>query len=241
MRLFIVSYQKSGTHQIMPALDAVKDVVDRSWLDMTTVPRKFGTQRYRNEEGVLETCEKLREFTKSAFGHLPYNDEYLEALRSIPTKILFNVRDPRDIVVANFHSIRKVYFEKKRGSGHLNFYCADEGKVLIEMDDPISELIQVEAERWKHWIGWHGVDDVMTVKYEQLRIAPRETIEEIAKFVHPFPIDIAKSTSGLVPNHANPTFRAGRIGDWKQDFNDAHKELANELMRDTITQLGYEL
>ena len=68
-----------------------------------------------------------------------------------------------------------------------------------------------------------------------------ETVEKIAEFVAPYPVDVPTVVGNLKPKPANPTFRAGRIGDWKIEFNDKQKKLANKLFAETIVKLGYEV
>ena len=246
MRLFITSYQKSGTHQIMPAFGILDDIVDRSYVDFTTIPDKWnGRQKEINYRNVREeTIQEMKKPWNKRFGHIPYLPEYVEYIQCIPTKVLFNTRDPRDVVIACYYSILKTYNKGKypgaKGFGHLNMADKD-GTLLIHTDDPFSELIRIEAERWKHWVGWLQHDFVMQVKYEDLRTNPDETIEKIAEFVAPYPVDVPTVVGNLKPKSTNPTFRAGRIGDWKIEFNDKQKKLANKLFAETIVQLGYEI
>src|SRR3972149_10368266 len=243
MRLFITSYQKSGTHQIMPALDAVKQVVGRAYSDMAAV-QGYGMSGI-NYEGMLDTCQQLREFKEKAFGHLPYLPEYAEAIQAVPPKVLFNVRDPRDIIVANFHSINKVYYKTdppgRKGFGHLNFKDEKTGELVIQKKDPISALIEIESYRWPKWLGWLDHNFVMQVKYEDLRLGGVNTLKKILDFILPYSFNVYSCAEGLYPNHANLTFRTGRIGDWKDEFNEHHKKLAKRLLGDTIEKLGYEI
>ena len=244
MRVFITSYQKSGTHQIMPALGMRDDIVDRSWVDFTKLPERYLINKEINWDGARnETIPALRTFEGGWFGHIPYLSEYAEVLEG-NTKVLFNVRDPRDVIVANYHSIKKVYYKTeppgKKGYGHLNLRDK-KGKLVIEKDDPISELIEIESCRWPEWLGWLNHNFVMQVKYEDLRMNPVPTIKKIEEFLKPYEINVVKSVKGLYPNHGNPTFRRGRVGDWKIEFDDTHKKLAEKLLGETIVKLGYEI
>lgn len=243
MRLFITSYQKSGTHQIVPAFGVKKHIVGRVCQDMARVEGWDIAHRPITER-MGETTSDLINFKDRAFAHLPYLPEYAEALQAVPTKVLFNVRDPRDIVVANFYNINKVYYKGKypgaKGLGHLNFVNSETKKLLIEMPDPISELIKIEAKRWPEWLGWLKHDFVMMVKYEDLRTNADEIVTKIAEFLLPYGIGIPTVVGNLRPQHSNPTFRAGRIGDWRREFNEQQKELANELFAETLEILEYE-
>lgn len=244
MRLFITSYQKSGTHQIMPAFGGMmKQIVGRAYVDMAAV-RGYGMTGI-NYDGIPETCENLSTFERIAFGHLPYMKEYADALQAQPTKVLFNVRDPRDVVVANYYNILKIYYKAKppgkKGLGHLNLRDEVTGELVIKKADPIKALIEIESYRWPEWSGWLKHDFVMMVKYEDLRENPDETVQKIADFVAPYDVDVNAVVGNLKPRHDNPTFRAGRIGDWKKEFTDEHKKLAEKLLGKVIVKLGYEV
>lgn len=238
MRIFITSYQKAGTHQIAPAMEIYADIEDRSYADISQI-HGYGVAKQIDKDGLEYTCEKLRKFKDKKFGHIPYTPEYAEAIQHHPTKVLFNVRDPRDVVVANYHNIHKKWYGGT-GHGHLNFKH-ESGKMLIEMDDPITELIKIEAVRWPAWLGWLDHDFTMQVKYEDLRTNGLETLEKIEEFVKPNSVNYLTTYSNLYPKPENPTFRAGRIGDWKTEFNSFHKELAERLLGKTIERLGYEI
>lgn len=237
MRLFLTSYQKSGTHQIMPALDIMQDVVDRSYVDMEDIEHYIP---YKSTIPISDTLEVLRYFQNRLFGHIPYLHEYVYALQYRPTKVLFNVRDPRDIIVSNWHSIQKLYFGGE-GYGHLNMMDTRDGKYLAEKPDPISELIRVEAKRWPHWLGWLDHDFTMMVHYEDIRTNDVETFQKIKEFMNPHDIDVDRCIQMRFPKPQNPTFRRGEIGNWKKEFNDDQKCLAIELLGSTIKRLGYEL
>jgi len=242
MRLFLTSYQKAGTHQIMPALLISEDIVDRSGNDMTTIPRRYGTRREVYSEGVKTTVAELQNFGGKIFGHVSYLPEYYEALMSKPTIILVNVRDPRDIVVSNYYNIRRLHFGKHRGHGHLNFYDHVAGKNLMDTDDPISALIEIEAARWPHWWGWLNLDpeNVMVVKYRELRQFPNETVAKIKEFLDPYELDLAPTVKRLAPKTYRATVRRCIVGEHKELFKPHHMELANRLFSETLDRLGYE-
>lgn len=235
MRLFLVSYQKSGTHQIMPALHIDRDIVDRSYNELTDIPYRYrnGNGKAISPEGVEETCQQLRTFGGFAFGHLSYLPEYAEAMQTDETKVLFNVRDPRDIIVSEFYSASMGRWP--------NLFIEQYGKRLSEMDDPISELIELAAARWPKWIGWLNHSFVMKVKYEDLRLNGAETVYKMSEFLCPIEIDRNACVRKLSPGPKNPTFRRGVPGEWKEVFTDGHKKKAELLLGSIIETLGYEL
>lgn len=239
MRLFLTSFQKSGTHQIMPSLHITPDVVDRSYNSMHNIPAKWDIRREIYQEGMNKTCEKLRTFKDSIFGHVAYLPEYAAAVQAEPTKVLFNVRDPRDVIVSEYFSILKIISSGK-GKGFPN-PCDSSGRYLIEYDDPIRELIELDATRWPTWLGWLQHDFVRMVRYEDLRLHGLDELIKIRDWLMPYNINVETCHVRLAPAKDNPTWRKGLVGEWKEVFKEEHIKLANELLGSVITQLGYEL
>jgi len=239
MRLFITSYQKSGTHQIMPMFGMIPDVVDRSWVDWIDVPKRYNLNTEINWDGVEETTNALRKFkhgSNRAFGHVPYFPEYAKALEETDTRVIFNIRDPRDVIVAEYEN-------SKRAGDQMplhNFYDVENKKYLYEHEDPISELIIFAAARWPHWLGWMDHDFVMTLKYEDLRLNTYEKAKEIHRWIAPIGIPDARTLANKArPNAANPTFRRGKPGEYKETFTKKHHEMAMDLLGDILKKMGY--
>ena len=243
MRLFIVSYHKSGTHQIMPMFGMIPDVVDRSWQDWVDVPERYCLNSEINKPGVIETVKDLRTFKHSsnkAFGHLSYLPEYAKVFEETDTRVLFNIRDPRDVVVAEYENARRKVSAGDKMPLH-NFYDQENEKFLYDQDDPISELIIFAAARWPRWLGWLDHDFVLPIKYEDLRLHTRETVKVILNWVQGTGCESVDSLVAKArPGTANPTFRKGAVGEWKTTFEPHHVKLSEELLGDIIKTMGYE-
>lgn len=244
MRLFITSYQKSGTHQIMPMFNGtMPDVVNRGHQEWTTAPSRFQLNREINWEGVEETIQNLRFFRGSsnkAFGHVAYLPEYAQVLEETETRVIFNFRDPRDVIVAEFENAKRMKRKSPNDSPLWNFFDVDAGKRIFEKDDPIPDLIELAAARWYHWLGWLDHDFVMPLKYEDMRLNPQETAEKLFEWTKEIVgKDVDALMRGAIPRPANPTFRRGIPGEWKEQFTYEHKEIARELLSDIIIKLGY--
>jgi len=233
MRLFVTTYQKSGTHQIMPALGIDPDIVDRSRTQLCDLPPRYGRIDEPNRSGMLETCGALAIFEDKAFGHVAYLPEYAKAIQAEPTKVIFNIRDPRDIVVSEWYSANQNKWP--------NLNIEEYNKTISDLADPIAELIELAACRWPRWLGWLDHDFVLPVKYEDLRLNGKETMEKIAEWLEPFYIHAPSCADKLQPRKRNPTFRRGVPGEWKDVFTDKHKELSKRYLSDIIERLGYEL
>lgn len=245
MRLFITSYHKSGTHQIVPMFTPnCPDVVDRSHVDWINVPKRYRLNTEVNHEGVIETCGNLRNFqygASKAFGHLAHRPEYAKVFMETSTKVLFNVRDPRDIVVAEYRNAQRKFAIDSKDMPLWNYYDAEAEKFLYDHDDPIRELIILASARWPQWIGWLDYDFVLKVKYEDLRLDTVNEVDRIRTWLNEQECYSAEiMVKKAKPAKSNPTFRRGVPGEWTAVFTPENRALADELLGDILDRLGYE-
>jgi hypothetical protein len=218
----------------MPALQIYPDVVDRSHQIVTKFPKYAGFAREMDKDGIKEVCERLSSFQENIFGHVSFLPEYWKSLQSQPTKCIINIRDPRDIVVAEYHNILK------NGSVNwLNVHLKYQKCRVMETKDPIRHLIDF-ALRWEAWTGWLD-KDVFVARYEDLRLKPRETVEKMAEWLRPIKINIDVVVKSLLPVARNPTFRKGEVGEWKTFFTEENKKHAEKTIGHIIERLGYEI
>jgi hypothetical protein len=239
MRLFLTSYQKSGTHQIMQALmHEIPNIEDYSGVQMKGC-EAYGFTGERPLPDTYKTTEALRDFEIKAFGHIPYLAEFAEVFREVPTRVLFNIRDPRDIVVAEHENIRRHLREERVGLGHMNIKTRS-GIHISDSDDPIAELIRLAALRWPNWYGWLDEDFTVVVRYEDLRQETRKTLIGLQKAlsgcVLPSLDDMIAQATNTKWSHS---FRKGLVGEWETAFRPHHKEMADDLLGPVIERLGY--
>jgi len=216
----------------MPALDIQPDIVDKARVQLSSFPKRYGKLDEPDYDGMMETCQKLATFEDRAFGHVSYLCEYADAVQTIPTKVIFNIRDPRDIVVSEWYSANKDKWP--------NLYVQEYGKKISDLEDPISELIELASYRWPRWLGWLDQEFVLPVKYEDLRLNGEETMQKIAEWLLPYEIHWPSCADRLEPRKRNPTFRRGVPGEWKEVFTEKHKKLSKKLLSGIIERLGYE-
>lgn len=248
MRLFITSYNKSGTHQIMPMVNdrsvSLINIVERSQLAFSRVKPVYGGVPRDWQGPSDETIKDLTEFPHRAFGHLAYDPAYAEALQAQPTKVLFNVRDPRDVVIAEYENIRRHRAAHREGWAWLDmdFFEGSPPIRLGDTKDPISHLIWLASERWPVWLGWMKHEWVRVVHYEDLRLRPEQTVHEISEWLAPCLIPAESSmVANLRPKPRNPTFRKGAVGEWKKYFTPALTKLAEDKLGAIIAALGYPM
>lgn len=218
----------------------IPDIVDRSYNEVLDMPKRLRLSTELNTQGIETVCKNLSSFHSKSFGHLSYLPEYAEALQAIPAKVLFNIRDPRDIVISEYENGLRHLRENRKGKPLWDFLDKDDNKFTFEKDDVIAELIIYASCRWKRWIGWLDHDFVYPVKYEDLRLNPTETISNMCTWLAPFECDpVGHMIIRAQPKPGNPTFRKGVPGEWKERFTKQHIKLSELLLSPIIKRLGY--
>jgi hypothetical protein len=129
----------------------------------------------------------------------------------------------------------------------LNYRRVTDGKRINELDDPILEMIRVDAAKWRNWIGWLDHPWTIRLQFEELRLRPLQTATWLTEQLRGVPLPqspkgmIKNTEIGRKPGSKSPSFRKGKVGEWKTYFRKRHRDLAEELMGDIIEKLGYEV
>jgi hypothetical protein len=196
-------------------------------------------------------------------GHCGYNTEIERYLWHLGVANVFIYRDLRDIAVSQaFHVLSEDDDKMAHPEKGLYKKLPDLESVLYEVICGVtSEETGVEypgvLERWEHYAGWLDVDWTCKIRFEELKA---DTIS-VARKVLTHGLHRICGIFGLTPKVVvdnldvvtgwmvsagkmtakSPTFRAGRIGDWKTHFTPGLKRTFKDL--DTngwLVRLGYE-
>ncbi len=235
-RLLLTSYQKTGTHQAMQMLmHDIPDIVDRSGIGLRGLKSVgFLADFHGPLPRTGETIEALRHFRGKAFGHIAYLPQYAEVVQAVPTQVIFNIRDPRDVIVSEYENM-KIAPHKWPNLMMQN------GKRVIDQDDPIEILIKAASIRWPNWFGWLYHEFVYVLRYEELRLRTVATVKRLREDLPncPFPPE-SEMIANAQKTEWSTTFRKGLVGEWKTYFEPHHIELAKELLTPIMDVLGYE-
>lgn len=247
MRMFLTSYQKTGTHQaypmFMPDCPMIQERSGVQNIGMDEFIKR--AQKGPTPNGHKETIEGLRTFSNRAFGHVAYHPEYAAAIQSRPTKVVFNCRDPRDVIVAELEMIKKHIRDGTIGHAWHNYKRFSDNIRVIDRPNPIAELIYIASIKWKNWIGWLDQKYVIPLKFEDLRLKPDETVAKLCQALKgcdlpKSPQNMVNATKrGRIPGSAVPTFRKGLVGEWKHYFTEKDSLLAKSLLGEILTRMGY--
>ncbi len=207
-----------------------------------------------NEDGQLPSVDGSYIYAKDKLqnkiyrGHLWFSKSVQEKLKNIPKVIL--IRDPRDYVISHKHFLD--YF--RGGKGKLDNYVSK----LENNNDKLSSIIlglnfhdAILSPVYEHFqnFGLKWIDDnSLVVRYEDLIIRKSGRVEErTVKTVETILDLIGLKYSNLeqfILDGSNPsrspTFRSGKIGDWKKEFSDFTIEQMKICAPNLVSALGYE-
>lgn len=245
--LFIAGYPKSGT----------------TWVEnfFTRIPG-YNPRQLGGEAEVIRhhnlPKDAFKWFPKSGYSsvktHINPNKHNLSVLnKENIKKILIMYRDPRDIVVSNYYHILKHNPWKSTDKFYLNY------KNVSKLEG-LSHSLDLVVESFSPWVnGWFDVAKnskdmkFYFLPYEEIKNNEEDTFKALINF---FEIDLtASETKNIIkkiskhPKNFNPewknfygyksTFRVGKIGSWKSEFDEALTLNANKRLSKILIQLGY--
>lgn len=236
--IFIVSYPKSGntwTRFLIGNLFYQGEIID-----FTNVEQKV-PDIYQNSDGKLLKLKSPR-ILKS---HEYFDPRY--------KKVIYIVRDPRDVLVS--------YYEFKRKMGGIG--------EEVGIDQFTSDFIGGSADPFGTWGentgSWLGArkdsPDFLLIKYENLLADTHRELSVIAEFiglsVHDELIEKAVAASSFKTmrqkemeqgsqwkalaksKSAVPFVRSGKAGGWKERLSEKELKLIESAWREQMTYLGY--
>ncbi|MGF1641739.1 MAG: hypothetical protein ACFCUO_12385 [Rhodospirillales bacterium] len=257
--IFVNSMPKSGTHLLTNVLAALPRTMP-SGLHVQTWQCHRGPETRAAADAFVVDRAKLDRFLRRAnagqivTGHLPWRDEIGTVLRDRGHAVLFNIRDPRDILVSQLRYIlglRRHYLHERLLSG----YPDDDRRLLALITgapprgDREAAPLHPFGRRLRQRLGWRTAPGVHVTRFEELvgargggdPRAQRRTIAAVAAHVRRSLDD--RALEALVDRLAGSgsfTFRRGVIGDWRNHFTDAHKAAFKEQAGQALIELGYE-
>jgi Sulfotransferase domain len=258
--LFANSFPKSGTHlltQVMHGFTRLGLAVDSGLPAVVTFNGFTGRQRSSAE--ILTDLRRLLP-GDIAYGHVHAFPEAIDYLCQGGKAVFFILRDPRDVVVSHVHYVA----EMAPNHIHHRYYH----QVLQDFDQrleasicgvPVSELEKATGmpipqplpdilSRFEPYLGWLERPEVLTLRFEEFVTDPEPAVGRV--FDHAvmrgFETDCDRSTSVTILEESidpgrSPTFRSGKIGEWRTVFKPRHNRLFEDIAGDLLTQLGYQV
>ncbi|XP_063797703.1 sulfotransferase 2B1-like [Pseudophryne corroboree] len=244
--IYNVTYPKSGTNWMIQILNLIKHKGDATLSN--TVPIYSRSPWYETVMGQTQIKDLVPPRIMSS--HLPIN-MFAKSFFKSKAKIIYTVRNPRDILVSLFHftKIYKMYSE------------------IEQFQDFLDDFLQGNAmygSWFEHVKGWMQMKDdsrFFFIAYEELLQDLRGSVVRICKFLGQEELDDAQIdlvvehsafkamkenkmsnwsllTSELL-DHAKGSFlRKGIAGDWKNLFTVAQSESFNKVYQEKMKYIN---
>jgi hypothetical protein len=247
--LFANSFPKSGTHlltQVLKGFTKIGPVVESGLPAIVTFDSQTGEPR--GEVDIQRDLMRLKPGDIS-YGHLHATESAKDFLCNNVVVSYFLLRDPRDVVVSHVYYVTEI--ETKHV--HHKYYQEE----LLNFDERLRASILGRPEsgslfpnikqRFEPYLGWIDQPQVLVLRFEDFVLARSPTVERIYEHAvrRGFPSSLTKQQSvetllaGIDPIKS-PTFRKGKVGDWKEKFSPENIMVFKDIAGDLLIQLGYE-
>jgi hypothetical protein len=244
--LFANSFPKSGTHlltQVLKGFTRIGPAVDSGLPAAVTFEGDTGRQRSADE--IVHDLERLLP-GDIGYGHVHALPEAVTLLCRDGVAAYFILRDPRDVVVSHVHYLT----DMKADHIHHRYY-QDElqnfDQRLQASIEGVADMFPNVRERFEPYMDWLDHPEVLMLRYEDFILDRRKTTGRV------FDHAVARGFNAACDRDAaiqilvesidparSPTFRSGKIGGWRDSFNEQHKRLFKEVTSDLLIRLGYE-
>lgn len=234
-KILIVSIQKSGTHLIQ------------------NVMKEVGFEGIGVGKNAKMTDFNGLKDNQFLWSHFVPSDEIQMALEKgdEPVYIIFNLRDPRDVLVSWFYwlhpnSNKSMHLHQNYMKKVYSYFTDDELINIFIRNDKFREVEYnpIEYFRLSRVLYFHP--KVLNVRFEDLVGSngggsddlQKKTIENIFNYLKIKNIDVDKIAKNSF-DKTSETFRKGKIGSYKELLSPMQIKLFDELHGDIIKQYGY--
>ncbi|MEC1262775.1 glycosyltransferase [Bacillus swezeyi] len=241
-KVLVNSVPKSGTHLLLQII--------------LGIPGMRRTDFWVFEEKHLKDLKP----GYTATGHFAHSADREKIIDETNIKTIFIYRDLRDIAVSLVHFVMINKYNHPWNpfmKNHLKNH--DERLMAIIKGASLNKEEQAKYgigllpniyDFTKRFLQWAQASGICIVTFEDLmrdEASQNKTITNIIDFLWDDLQSLNLSKQQLLQKmkqnihfSASDTFRKGSIGDWKEEFNERHKEAFKEIAGDALIQLGYE-
>lgn len=182
-------------------------------------------------------------------GHLPYSEDLSEFLQIHGFKVIYIIRDPRDVLISAINYQKKW----KKNPFYNEFQNMSLDECIAHVFSRASKGRIVDGslkERVENSIGWLSDTGVFTTTFEAL-VGPKgggstskqlDTVKGVCEYLE---LSLKKQRIDMINSWVfdskSKTFHKGLIGQWKTVLNDKQKEMVNREIGRLLNELGYAL
>lgn len=257
--IFIAGLPKSGTTWLEELIGEVPGYVQ---LNKSLIRKFHGSDLLSHSHGVNHTMlssapPKRYSYLKL---HTHFTPEYVQILTEFNIRPIILIRDLRDMMISRYHHIMS----------EPTHWMYDSIKALKFEEGFTKSLYGISPEDnttaidfYKNWVkGWleyigSNPEKAILVRYEEMKEDLNQVLDKILRFLEIY-LDsqtiswiIGKQIKRYKPSESlsdslkqagrqKSTFRKGQIGEWKECFNERHKDIFKKEAGDVLILSGYE-
>ncbi|UOF90560.1 glycosyltransferase [Fodinisporobacter ferrooxydans] len=251
-KILVNSVPKSGTNLLTQIIQGIPGM-EQDRLDFY-----YHDENYSFHENYRELL-KIQS-GQFAVGHIPYHSNLAVECKQRLIKQIMIYRDLRDVAVSWSHFISTMQqhplypaFQNRIKSREQRLLAIIRGTKLLPMEIPNGyegDTYPNIYEEFKPIYDWMHSPDICSVRYEDLmknEISRYTTLLKIVEFLwsdlkqlqlekH----DIVRFMEQNINPERSATYRQGKIGSWREEFNQEHKEAFKRIAGNFLLELGYE-
>nr|P52842.2 RecName: Full=Sulfotransferase 2A1; Short=ST2A1; AltName: Full=Bile salt sulfotransferase; AltName: Full=Hydroxysteroid sulfotransferase; Short=HST [Macaca fascicularis]BAA12823.1 hydroxysteroid sulfotransferase subunit [Macaca fascicularis] len=245
--VIILTYPKSGTNWLIEILCLIHSNGDPKWIQSVPIWERSPWVETEMGYKLLSEEEGPRLFSS----HLPIQ-LFPKSFFSSKAKVIYLMRNPRDVFVSGYFFWNSVKFVKKPKSWQQYFEWFCQGNVIY-------------GSWFDHIHGWMPMREkknFLLLSYEELKQDTRRTVEKICQFLgktlEPEELNLILKNSSFQSMKENKMsnfsllsvdfveekaqlLRKGISGDWKNHLTVAQAEAFDKLFQEKMTDLPREL
>lgn len=241
-KVFANSIPKAGTFMVRRTLSLLPCIAPR-W-----------TYHLDSEiPGCLDQLDTVKN-GQVVTAHLPWSQSLLEILISNGFRILFIIRDLRDIFASSIH-----YMVHKAPDHPLHRYLSslssDDERLMVCIRHVPAHCYPggVRPKNIENYIEsllpWLDDPNCLTIRFEDLvgsagGGSDKKQMETVASIVKHLGIELSEQAceeiAAKIFYTGTRTFRKGQIGDWRNHFTEEHKRAFKEFHGNALIRMGYE-
>ncbi|XP_069056754.1 sulfotransferase 2B1-like isoform X2 [Pleurodeles waltl] len=243
--VFNITYPKTGTTWMIEILSLIRSKGDPTWT--RTVPN-WDRAPWIEGSDALEKFDSMSLKPRHITSHLS-KKIFCRSFFSSKAKVIYTVRDPKDVLVSLYYFSKMTIFYKDPGTFEQFF------ELFLKGEIPYGSWF----DHVNGWMELCGQSNFLLLTYDNLKQDLRGTVEKICKFLGE---ELDDKAIDLVVKHAtfenmkdnkmanfslladmfdqskSPFMRKGISGDWRNHFTVAQSEYFDRVYREKMKKLA---
>lgn len=238
---------KSGSHLLLQVLSGFTRIMPCMYVASEPVRTITRDGRRKTSQEILDELEHIPPGV-IGWGYVQPTDQNVSFLCHPERVNYFIYRDPRDMLISQVFFATDMYEEHGMHVYYnsLRDFGSRLKAAITGVDQDGVHMVSVK-QRYEDVLGWLQQPHVLCLRYEELinqrEAALRSMLAQVERTGYRIPTPLEQAVAILsraIDPKRSHTFRAGRVGGWRELYTDEHKRLFKDVAGDLLARLGYE-